>query len=115
MTIDQRIVAITGAAGARLRIGGVALVDGTYEVRRAFRLADVEHAALAEALQYLALEASFLRTRARPLPGQPEPTEPTPPATDEADEADEAADDVGAADEAPAADAVPTPARHWTD
>ncbi|MFO0580111.1 MAG: hypothetical protein U1A78_39565 [Polyangia bacterium] len=103
---------------ARLRIGGVALFDGAYEVRRAFRLADVEHAALAEALQYLALEAAFLRTRARPLPGQPGPTEPTP--ADETDEVaddavDEAADDAGPADEAPAPDEVPTPAKHWTD
>lgn len=104
---------------ARLRIGGVALLDGSYEVRRAFRLADVDHAALAEALQYLALEASFLRTRARPLPGQPEPTQPVPNETDEAtgeatgEAADEAADE--AIPPAPEVDAVHAPAKHWTD
>jgi hypothetical protein len=92
---------------ARLRIGGVALVDSSYEVRRAFRLADVEHAALAEALQYLALEASFLRTRARPLPGQPEPTPPAPETLDDSP--------AEPADDAPETDAVPAPAKHWTD
>lgn len=59
---------------ARLRAGGVALVDGAYEVRRALRLRELDLSALAELVQYLVMEAAFLRTRARPLPGQPDPT-----------------------------------------
>jgi hypothetical protein len=70
--------------GARLRIGGVALVDEVYEVRRAYRLRDLDLEVLAESLQYLALEASFLRTRARPLPEQPPPTPPPGEAEPEA-------------------------------
>lgn len=92
--------------GARLRIGGVALVGEVYEVRRAYRLRDLDLTGLAESLQYLALEASFLRTRARPLPAQPPPTPMPEP------QADKPAEPAQASPPAPTDDSAP--GKHWT-
>ena len=61
--------------GARLRVGAVVLVEERYEVRRAWPLRQLELEDLATALQYLALEASFVRSQAQPLPAQPPPTQ----------------------------------------
>lgn len=94
--------------GARLRIGGVALVGEVYEVRRAYRLRDLDLAGLAESLQYLALEASFLRTRARPLPEQPPPT---PPPSSQPEQPDEPAEPAQASTPAPDDDSGP--GKHW--
>ena len=110
------------ALGARLRVGGIALVDGSYEVRRAFQLRDLSFDELGRDLQYLAMEASFVRAKARPLPGQPEatpapaPESAAPPAAVSAPAA--APLSAPAPASAPASPDVPPslpPGGHWAD
>lgn len=126
---------------ARLRIGAISLTDGVYEVRRAFALTDLKLEELARDLQYLAMEASFVRVKARPLPHQPprdagpavaptpEPTEAPAAAPEAAEAATPAAAPEAAAPAEPATPAAPAvsespaepvdpadpPTKHWAE